>query len=412
MDMDAARINRATLRFPRNLEREYQDYYSTRNAVHARAALLSGILLYGVLAHLDYVIAPASWRTLWLVRLAIVMPVLLALFTVALTASFGRLMQPLLTIACMIVATSVDVMNVLAFEYTGQAYYVGIIITNMYLYTVGRVQWAWAAPAGIANVAIYALSLLFVSDAGVPLMVTSAYFMGSTLVLGMVACYTIDHMARIEFVHARDLSRVNGELRQYSSTDPLTGLLNRRSGMQRLNEAAARSLRTRRAFCIAIVDADHFKKINDKWGHACGDTVLKSLAALTADRIRGSDVVARWGGEEFLLLFPDTRLAGARIAAEQLRRRVHDLDIRQEGSTVAVSITIGIIEVQPGENPNDALRRADDALYEGKRAGRDRTVTGEPVPIANGAVSEHQPGRKTEQQSHAGDIGRRGDEDA
>lgn len=413
MDVQAIRMHRFTLRFPAFLEREFQGYFTQHNAGYSRTALASGISLYIVFAYLDYVRAPGTYHVLWLIRLGVATPMLLALFLLALTPAFRLFMQPILVAVCLVANASVVVINVLGFDHTGDAYYFGIIVINMYLYTVGRVQWAWAAPVGVANVALYFVSLRFVENPGFPLLLTSAAFVISAMLLGMIACYNTDHMSRREFLHARSMSSVNAELQRSSNTDPLTGLLNRRGMMQRLAEEVARSARNGRAFSIAIADADHFKQVNDRWGHACGDDVLTALAKTIRGGARAADVMARWGGEEFLLLFPDTRLAGARIAAEQLRRRVQQLRVRHESGRIAVSITIGVVEVPPGEALSAALRRADAALYEGKRAGRNRTVTGGPAMLRNlPAGSKHHPGGETEQQAHAGNIGRSGDKNA
>lgn len=402
MDVASITINPLTLRFDCELEREYQRYFVERNLGYARLALISGIAFVILFAHLDHVLTPAHHATLWLLRLGIVAPLMLAFLAFTYTPWFPRVMQPALAAICVAVAIGLDAMNVVSFEDTGHVYFIGIILVNMYLHTLGRVQWSWAAPVGILNAVLHGASLSLVEHVSNEHIASIAYFGGCTLVLGMFACYTVEHLARREFLQSRRLIDANVELRQHSSTDALTSLLNRRSMLQRLHEESARSARTGRAYTIAIADADHFKRINDRWGHACGDIVLKRIAQLMRETLRGSDIVARWGGEEFLMLFSDTRLAGARIAAEQIRRGVRQLNILHDGEEIPVSITIGIAEVALGEEPAAALRRADRALYEGKRLGRNRTTSAVPMfsdraPAPVAALSKDQPGRKSEQ---------------
>lgn len=394
MDAKSISPDKFSLRFTRRMEREFQLYYAEHNVLYSRAAFISGILLYAVFSYLDYVLAPHLYTVLATLRLGIMMPICLLFLVFMFTRTFSMLMQPALAFICVVIALSVDIINVLAFEFIGSAYYFGVIITNMYLLTFGRVQWAWAAPAAVLNFVFYELSLFFVDDLSFQLLVTSNFFVISSLMLGLVACYMIDHMTRREFIRSKELALSNAELQEYSSTDALTGLPNRRYVFDRLKEEVGRSNRSGKAFCIAIADADHFKHINDEHGHGCGDEVLKSIAKLMKASTRVSDVVARWGGEEFLFFFPETKLAGARIAVEQLRRRVQEMSVQHDGQHIPVTVTIGLAESSPGENPEVTLRRADEALYEGKRLGRNRTTIAVPVAAANPPLidSEHEPG--------------------
>lgn len=374
MDADTRKPNILTLRFPRRLEREYQRYYSERNVGYARLAFASGIIMYALYAYVDYVLSPTYFPVLITLRLGIVTPLMLVFLLFMFTRTFAMLMQPALVLINIVIGLSIDLFNVLAFDEVANFYFFGVMIVNMYLHTFGRIQWAWAAPAGILNVLFCDLSLLYTGQVNSQLFILANYFMISSMLLGMVGCYTIEHAVRREFLHVRRLSGQNAELQEHSRTDPLTGLLNRRSMLERLDEEYARSTRSHRAFSIAILDADHFKQINDRWGHECGDQVLKAIASLMKQTLRTGDIIARWGGEEFLVLFPETRLAAARIAAEQLRRRIAAMSLHYSGMPVSITVTIGLSESALDESIESAIRRADEALYEGKRLGRDRTI--------------------------------------
>lgn len=160
-------------------------------------------------------------------------------------------------------------------------------------------------------------------------------------------------------------------------TDPLTGLLNRRRMNQHLAEQCARFTETRAPFCVALADVDHFKHINDAHGHAVGDRVLKLAAALFREALRGQDVVARWGGEEFLVLLPETGIDAAADVANRLRAVAEaklggsaDLEAR-------VTLTLGVAEYRSESGLETCLKAADDALYRGKTSGRNRVVVAE-----------------------------------
>jgi diguanylate cyclase (GGDEF)-like protein len=152
------------------------------------------------------------------------------------------------------------------------------------------------------------------------------------------------------------------------SLDPLTAVLNRRGGEAALAQEDAKRRRGGQPLCIAMIDIDHFKNVNDTHGHAAGDQVLKSVAAIIRSQIRASDHFARWGGEEFLVVLPGA-LAGATVFAERARRAVHDAR-----GPVPVTISIGLVQVAEEEDLTQALARADAKLYEAKHGGRNRVV--------------------------------------
>jgi diguanylate cyclase (GGDEF)-like protein len=167
-------------------------------------------------------------------------------------------------------------------------------------------------------------------------------------------------------------------LERMASTDPLTGLLNRRSMTARMKEEEARHLRTGAPFALILADVDHFKRINDAHGHAVGDRVLSGVAALLHQALRTQDAAARWGGEEFLLLLPDTELGGAEEVAARLQRDVQQNLAELRGMPSGVTLTFGVAAYAPVESVDACLKAADDALYRGKAEGRDRVVSARP----------------------------------
>ena len=159
------------------------------------------------------------------------------------------------------------------------------------------------------------------------------------------------------------------QLEELAFSDPLTGLDNRRSMLRRLEAAISGARRHGRPLAVAMLDIDHFKAINDTHGHELGDAVLVLLARRMVDRLRQEDVVGRLGGEEFLVLLPDTDEAAAETVVESLRHAVADAPLVASGRPVRVTVSAGWA-VWAGEDGEELVRRSDEALYAAKAAGR------------------------------------------
>jgi diguanylate cyclase (GGDEF)-like protein len=170
------------------------------------------------------------------------------------------------------------------------------------------------------------------------------------------------------------LRRQRKELESLVRTDVLTGLSNRREFMSQLEIESHRHARSGRPFCLIVCDVDHFKKVNDSWGHPVGDVVLAQLGRILRSGTRDQiDTAARLGGEEFVLLLPDTDLDGARRVASKIASSLRDHVFQADGASFSVTQSMGIAEVHGGQGER-ALRIADQNLYTAKRAGRDQTV--------------------------------------
>ena len=159
--------------------------------------------------------------------------------------------------------------------------------------------------------------------------------------------------------------------------DPLTGLPNRAAWSERLVLEHVRSQQTGNGLLLAILDLDHFKSINDTFGHQAGDKVLKIIANVLRKGLRGDDFIARFGGEEFALLMPGSDLGGGSRLLERLRAAVEQCPFHFKGERVSVTMSAGVAVFKPGENASQVLKRADQALYRAKEAGRNQI---EPAP--------------------------------
>ena len=165
-------------------------------------------------------------------------------------------------------------------------------------------------------------------------------------------------------------------LKRLALTDPLTGLANRRYFQQRFAHAVGRANRYGNGLCVAICDIDRFKAVNDAIGHDGGDEVLTAFASYLREHLRDVDFVARWGGEEFVLLLPKTSLDGAVEVLDRIRTVFSKLDWPRLGGPITASF--GVTPVDPSETDSGALARADAALYESKESGRNKVTARNP----------------------------------
>ena len=178
----------------------------------------------------------------------------------------------------------------------------------------------------------------------------------------------------------QDLRREERRMRKLASIDPLTGIANRRYFFQLSSREIDRSRRSGQPCCLAMTDLDHFKTLNDTYGHKFGDKALRRVAKLITASIRTYDVAGRYGGDEFILLFPGTAKPEARATLERLSRAIAESDISPPGMSPPISISCGLNQIimeSEGDTPMDeAIARADKALYVAKKQGRNCIAEG------------------------------------
>jgi len=166
------------------------------------------------------------------------------------------------------------------------------------------------------------------------------------------------------------------ELRRLATTDPLTGAYNRRHFFELVESEMARSNRTQKPMSIVLFDIDHFKRINDTYGHQAGDHILKNIATTCREHLRQMDVFARYGGEEFITLLPELEIARARQAAEKIRTLIAGQRFTFEEQSIKTTVSLGVAELSDKESLSQLLARADKALYRAKESGRNQVVVG------------------------------------
>ncbi len=174
---------------------------------------------------------------------------------------------------------------------------------------------------------------------------------------------------------AGELMEANSKLREMAFQDGLTGLFNHRYFQELMAREMSRSVRYGSVLSLMMFDIDHFKVVNDTYGHPGGDVILRKLATLVQDSMRTSDVVARYGGEEFAVILPETNAGGCKVFAERLRRKVEQMTTDIDGIQVKITVSIGLATYQPGmaaTEKSQLIDAADRALYQSKKNGRNR----------------------------------------
>ena len=198
----------------------------------------------------------------------------------------------------------------------------------------------------------------------------------------IVARSTLDKLSKRDISYLEQLTRQSAitisrantyaKVLQYATLDALTGLNNRRQFEVRLNQEIATTKRQRNPLCAMMIDIDFFKKVNDTYGHASGDSVLRTVASIIKEHLRESDIPSRYGGEEFAVLLPFTRIDEAKIVGERLRKAVEETPVPIDKKNINVTISMGLAEFTPDESGDELFKRADKALYEAKESGRNR----------------------------------------
>lgn len=222
-------------------------------------------------------------------------------------------------------------------------------------------------------------TILFFAALGTLLTVAGALFSASGApgyVVALNRGMSLALIWTVAFVALRHLAvgeRLRQSLVNAASRDPLTRLFNRRHLFRVFRGELRRHERYGDALAIILIDADHFKRLNDAFGHVAGDAALRAIADVCTRSVRTTDVVGRFGGEEFIIVLPHTTATDAAVVAERIRRTISATEIRWRDQPLDVTLSLGVAEAGPGTDTFDSLlTAADQALYAAKRAGRDR----------------------------------------
>lgn len=337
-------------------------------------ALFSAVLTTG---YLTYYI---GWADTWIAALIVVSVVALGCHILAICLARGgfQLMAALVAIT----ASDIQILSavhLLGWESGLHLYLIAGGVLVFLVFTDRQAPWRWFFIA-VAAVTFIVCQTVLSPGPERPIPIESLTIMFSiNAVLTAMLVFALAGMSYQRTNRAKDAAARSAAIAEYlANTDALTGLSNRRPLIEELE---ARSLEGH--YVVAIADLDHFKALNDSFGHQCGDRVLTEVAGSFKDRLRATDAVGRWGGEEFILVLPRTTIDEAAALMETLRENVAQLVVPCGDHEHSVTVSIGAADGANDGLPHRVVKRADDALYDAKVAGRDRVRTrgiSEPLP--------------------------------
>ncbi len=326
----------------------------------AFARVLLGTAVVAGLTHLSFLLM-MLWAGVMGLALANVASVLSYVLMFQL-AHRGQLRWALITAGVEVVAHAVAAVWVIGWG-SGFHYYLLLPLPVVIVATViSKVDKMVTLPLLVA----VAIGVDVVFRQRVPEVVLDPHMLDFLYYFNLVSCMAI--LVFLATFYYLQIQKAEQLLHSMATTDPLTHLSNRRALMEVIRLEEQRLLRGRQALSFVMADIDHFKHINDSLGHEAGDEVLRQVSQVLAAGVREIDHLARWGGEEFLVVLPGTDEAEAAVVAERLRTAISARAVRSQ----TVTVTFGVSEVRDGETAEQAISRADNALYQGKRSGRNR----------------------------------------
>lgn len=381
-------FNTVTLAFlDSDLERAFKEDYFEKTLFQIRLALLFAAFLYAIFGILDYFVIPSIKQYAWFIRFFLICPLLLATFVLTYTRYFRALMRFLLFLAGFAGGAGVIAMIIIAPSPGNHLYYSGVLLCLLF-YFVFVPDFIVATILSWCIFAVYVVMVYFCSNISIPALMNNTTLFIAYNITGMVACYTFERYMRSDFLQRRiiqdrteelknallDVEKARGKAEALSQLDPLTGLFNRRHFFTIAERELERNFRHHHSMAIIMMDIDHFKSVNDTHGHGVGDLVLQEVGEKIRNTIRRLDTPCRYGGEEFVILLPETDSVAAVMIGGRLQKVIEDTIVETEKGPVFITISIGIATLSEEDHAeiDMLIEQADKALYEAKKAGRNQ----------------------------------------
>jgi len=375
----------------KHVETSYQHSMQSHDACQMRYAMLvsAGLLLAFSVADYHLLGFSDSFLVLLAIRLVVMSACLVLAWAVWQRPDLSQHVTHV-NIVCLLAISSLLVTIPARPDMTG-VHIASVVVASMALYLLVPNRWHWILINNTYLMAGFILAMLLWSPIPDGMMVTSLLLLAFLNLLGGLAVTQLNRLRREQFAslitereanqklqaEIRELSQLEGRLLHLATTDDLTGIANRRRFFELAEHELKRAQRDKTPLALCMVDIDLFKRLNDRHGHAIGDRVLASVAACCQTVLRETDIIGRYGGEEFVIALPNADQNTATGIAERLRVAVAELSLPMINAPVSLSVTVGIGRVEPGETQLEpAMLRADQALYEGKASGRNCVVVG------------------------------------
>ncbi len=372
-------IHWLTLRFhDRELEVACRSQFAEEGVRFGRFALIAGAGFVAGFGLLDVLVAEDALRFNLAIRSGVMLPaVLLGLLSLYLPHPSRRVSVSLIA-PVLVAGTGVCAMIPQLAPATGYLYYAGVLVVILFGYILALLNFIQGSAVAFVLIGVYLGTVLWIGTP-VEIVVSNMFFLVSASLLGMFGAYTYERHRRRLFVQRLELERLSRELEHQATRDPLTGLHNRREMENRLREVQGMAARYGLPAVVAILDLDDFKSVNDTAGHATGDRFLRTFAVQLTREIRETDHAFRYGGDEFLVILPNTTLEAARPIAKRLvnagKRVADEFGVAGQG----VGCSVGLARVRPDDD--DCLERVDMGLYKAKHRGGGRVVVVDDEPV-------------------------------
>lgn len=384
-----------TLKFPPALERQFLSQVALRLHYFTVSGFLSLIVFNGFLL-VDYVMVPDVFDQALLVRVGLFTPFAL---TIQLTLRYARpwvlrhfsagMVEGLILFRSSMTALCLVYLLAISHNPLSQYYHVGLVVIVAYVHTIQRLRFGYAVAFSLIVLALHLASTFALPAFNPRLTLPMALLLSAAVFFTLMPVYSLERDERRRYLLTRrrahlqhDLGEIQQRLQTLAHTDGLTGLYNRRHFQESLQGTWQRAQRDGSSVSLIMLDVDHFKKYNDHHGHPAGDRCLVQIAQAITGSVRGpDDIVARFGGEEFIVLLPQTNEREAHGVAERIRQSVQGRRIEHKASSTAdfVTVSLGVVHGQASLGlPESALvSQADAALYRAKQAGRNRVMSPE-----------------------------------
>lgn len=384
------------LRFPSDIEEKFKQFYIGNYSFQARLSLFIGLLVFASFGYLDWYFQSQSPAFIELSYLKILpyyfpLPILLLSFgLLSFVPKFRKYQQLFLVLMMTITGIGLILLVSRTPNDANDYYFMGLLVLEMLCFTSARMQFWHAVFCVFFLFLFYNIfySHIYILPKNQLLLLNFFYLSGS--VLSLLACYFIEYAIRKDYIHyqlivlqSEKLNKVNLQLENFASMDGLTQIPNRRSFDKALVNEWNRCKRLSLPISLCMIDLDSFKKFNDSYGHVSGDDCLKKIAQILKQHTRRvGDLAARFGGEEFALILPNTKEEEALLVANNIMKALDDENIEHATSTNhdRVTISMGIVSTYPDQMPDNftmdnLIALADERLYEVKRKGGNNCIS-------------------------------------
>ncbi|WP_171014028.1 diguanylate cyclase [Chitinivorax sp. B] len=376
----------ARLRFSTKLEDRFlSDTAPGRSKRYTLLGLIA-IVLYNIFNITDRLMLPDVYQEAWVIRMAIVTPMMVLAIGLARLPRMARYLDLLAMILILLSCISLMVIFSLSRHANAIHYVTGIVLSFMFISIVVRMRFWYTLVSAVVIFVSAVPAVMSLTGSPLEIQINSLVELGAAMIISLIANYQMEYEARREYLRtlretlrASALSVANAELSRLAAVDTLTGLASRRSFDQQMALAWEQARQLNRPLSLIYIDVDHFKRYNDHYGHPTGDQCLIQIGqAIRTGLQRNGDLAARYGGEEFVVLLRECGPDDALIVARRIRQAMTSQAIPHADSPTAaiVTLSLGIAGGLPGEFKSsiDLFEAADHALYQAKADGRNRVV--------------------------------------